>query len=204
MGITPSPETAESLQPLSPEVIGVLVAHHRRFHAFLLRHLADPDLAEDVFQDSIRKALERPPSSLQEESVVAWFFHVLRTTLTDHFRSRAARQRKHEGWGREQDAMAPAAVLAELENEICACFRDLLPTLHPSYADVLRRVDLDQEPLEQVAKGLGITLNNAGVRLHRARHALRVSLERTCGTCTTHGCLHCHCSAANPSSHRAA
>ena len=43
------------------------------------------------------------------------------------------------------------------------------------------------------AEDLGITPNNATVRLHRARKALKRELERSCGTCATHGCLDCGC-----------
>ena len=45
----------------------------------------------------------------------------------------------------------------------------------------------------EVAGELAITPNNAAVRLHRARTALRRQLERSCGTCATHGCLDCRC-----------
>jgi RNA polymerase sigma-70 factor (ECF subfamily) len=35
------------------------------------------------------------------------------------------------------------------------------------------------------------------VRLHRARQALKRELERSCGTCATHGCLDCTCGASS-------
>jgi len=47
-----------------------------------------------------------------------------------------------------------------------------------------------------VAAELGVTPNNAAVRLHRARGALKKRLEQTCGTCTQHGCLDCTCQTA--------
>jgi hypothetical protein len=62
----------------------------------------------------------------------------------------------------------------------------LLPNLKAEYAEVLRRVDLEETPLPRVATDLAITTNNATVRLHRARQALRRQLERSCGTCATH------------------
>lgn len=45
----------------------------------------------------------------------------------------------------------------------------------------------------EVASGLGITANNATVRLRRAPQALKRQLARSCGTCSTHGCLDCSC-----------
>jgi RNA polymerase sigma-70 factor (ECF subfamily) len=72
----------------------------------------------------------------------------------------------------------------------------LLPNLKSEYAEVLRRVDLEEIPVAQVATELDITTNNATVRLHRARQALKRELERSCGTCATHGCLDCTCGKA--------
>ena len=39
----------------------------------------------------------------------------------------------------------------------------------------------------------GISRTNAGVRLHRARQALRAEVERTCGHCAQQGCTDCTC-----------
>ncbi len=51
----------------------------------------------------------------------------------------------------------------------CACSLGLLERVRPEHAAVLRRVDLDEEPIAEVARVLGVTTNNATVRLHRAR-----------------------------------
>ena len=67
--------------------------------------------------------------------------------------------------------------------------------LKPEYAAILRRVDLDEIPLKDVSNQMGRTANNATVRLHRARTALRRLLEEVCGACTEHGCLSCACAA---------
>lgn len=80
-----------------------------------------------------------------------------------------------------------------MRGAVCECLHTLLPTLKPEYAEILRRADLEEEPLAAVASSLGITLNNATVRLHRARQALKRQLERSCGTCAVHGCLDCDC-----------
>jgi RNA polymerase sigma-70 factor (ECF subfamily) len=66
-------------------------------------------------------------------------------------------------------------------------------TLKPNYADLIRRIDLAGESLPSVAKELRVTTNNLTVRLHRARQALRESLEQACGICSKHGCLNCTC-----------
>jgi RNA polymerase sigma-70 factor (ECF subfamily) len=83
----------------------------------------------------------------------------------------------------------------ELEAVVCACVMDLVHTLKPEYATAVRRVDLDGMSVRGYAEESGITPGNAGVRLHRAREALRRQLARVCGTCVAHGCLDCQCRA---------
>ena len=50
-----------------------------------------------------------------------------------------------------------------------ACSR----TLKPEYRDALRVVDLEDGKLSDLAEQSGITAENAAVRVHRARKALR-------------------------------
>jgi DNA-directed RNA polymerase specialized sigma24 family protein len=79
---------------------------------------------------------------------------------------------------------------------VCTCIYDLIPALKAEQAELVRRVELGEEPLHQVAGDLGITPNNASVRLHRARRALREALQDACGACADHGCLDCGCRSA--------
>jgi RNA polymerase sigma-70 factor (ECF subfamily) len=69
----------------------------------------------------------------------------------------------------------------------------LAETLKPAHAHLIRRVDVDGASVPEVASEEGITRNNAAVRLHRARAALRNKLKLVCGACARHGCLDCGC-----------
>lgn len=69
----------------------------------------------------------------------------------------------------------------------------LIPTLKDEYREILARVEMAGRSVGEVAAELGLTANNATVRLHRARRALRQRLEAVCGTCTEHACLDCTC-----------
>lgn len=65
------------------------------------------------------------------------------------------------------------------------------PQLAP--AEIIRRVIVDGIPVTQVAPELGLTPNNAMVRLHRARTALRARLKEHCGTTSVRACSECGC-----------
>jgi RNA polymerase sigma-70 factor (ECF subfamily) len=58
---------------------------------------------------------------------------------------------------------------------------------------VLRAVDVDETPVKAFAETAGLTTSNAGVRLFRARAALRKQVAASCGTCAEHGCVDCSC-----------
>jgi hypothetical protein len=47
----------------------------------------------------------------------------------------------------------------------------------------------------EYASETGMTANNAAVRAHRARQALRRRLAESCGVCAEHGCVDCSCGA---------
>jgi RNA polymerase sigma-70 factor (ECF subfamily) len=76
---------------------------------------------------------------------------------------------------------------------VCKCVGKLAGTLKPEYADALRRIDVEGTPVKAYADQAGISANNAGVRVFRAREALRKQVARSCGTCAEHGCVDCTC-----------
>ena len=181
---------------LSTEAIAQLVAGHREFLAFLERRVESRAAAEDILQSAFARGLERG-SGVQNEKVVAWFYRVLRNSVIDHYRHRSTSARAMEAWGR--DFTGSQEPDAELRQEICLCVSGLLATLKPEYRDALRIVDLEEGKLSDLAEQSGITAENAAVRVHRARKALRRQVEQACGTCADHGCLDCRCKSANGS-----
>jgi RNA polymerase sigma-70 factor, ECF subfamily len=181
------PKRSESL---SPEAIARLVEGHREFLAFVERRVESRAVAEDILQSAFARGLERG-AGVQDEKVVAWFYRVLRNAVIDHYRNRSTSARAMEAWGKEfTDSQEPDAALRQ---EICQCVSALLATLKPEYRVALQVVDLEDGKLSDLAQQSGITAENAAVRVHRARKALRRQVEQACGTCAEHGCFDCHC-----------
>jgi RNA polymerase sigma-70 factor (ECF subfamily) len=171
--------------------VATLVGNYTRFLAFLERRVGSREVAEDILQDAFVRTVEHA-AAVPDESATTWFYRVLRNALTDHYRRRGAEQRAHERVAAIAEGPEPP-LDAELWNEVCACVGELVETLKPEYADALRRVDVEGAAVRDYAAERGITPGNAGVRLHRARGALRRQVERACGTCAEHGCLDCPC-----------
>ncbi len=185
------PEPAER-DPRTPEVLGLLLENHARFLRFLERRVDSRDDAEDILQEAFVRSLGRTDTLQSVESATAWFYRVLRNAIIDYYRREGTRSRTFQKLAMEAEADT-AGPDQELEAVACACVTTLVGTLKPEYGEALRRVDLDGMSVRGFAEEAGITPGNAGVRLHRAREALRRQLARCCGTCLDHGCLDCSC-----------
>jgi RNA polymerase sigma-70 factor (ECF subfamily) len=167
----------------------LLADHHGRFLAFLEQRVASHAAAEDILHDAYARSLEKLDQVRDDESVVAWFYRLLRNAVIDHYRKAGAEKKVKAAVARE----AETSFEPELRESICKCVGDVLPTLKPEYADIVGAVELGERSIADVAAEKGLTTNNATVRLHRARSALRRRLVEMCGTCSAHGCLDCTC-----------
>jgi RNA polymerase sigma-70 factor (ECF subfamily) len=173
------------------ELATQLVENHRQFLSFLERRLGDRALAEDILQDAFVKSIEKQDALRDQSSSVAWFYRMLRNAVTDHYRRSGVRNKALESLAREMEDVAEPP--PEIHDEICSCVLRLASTLKPEYAEAIRRVELDGGPTQTFAEEAGISANNAGVRVFRAREALRKQVKTSCGTCAEHGCLECTC-----------
>ncbi len=173
--------------PLMTERIDRLLVNLDRFTAFVRRRLGDAEVAADVVQDALRKAISHIDQVADDSRLDAWFYRILRTTSADVL-ARRATARTVESLPDELTALP-----LEEQRTVCACLEGAIGELPESYAAVLRAVDLDGGEAVAVAGRLGISTTNLKVRRLRAREALREVLERTCRVCATHGCLDCHC-----------
>jgi RNA polymerase sigma-70 factor (ECF subfamily) len=172
-------------------VVDLLVENHREFLRYVERRVGDRATAEEIVQDAFVRSLDRGDEI--RDSVVGWFYRVLRNAVIDHQRRRAVASRRLDELAAE--LAAAGAAEDELRRVACQCVVRLAGTLKPEYADALRRIEVDGVAVKDYADAVGIAPGNAGVRIFRARAALRAQVARSCGTCAEHGCLDCTCHA---------
>jgi RNA polymerase sigma-70 factor (ECF subfamily) len=175
------------------ELLQQLLHHNSRLLAYVQSKLNDPKLAEDVLQESLLKALRAAPELRDEEKLLPWFYSILNNAIIDIYRRQQVEERSLQQVAQEQLLVTEP----ETEQVLCACFRELIPTLKPEYAELIEQLELSDGDPGKVAAQLGITPNNLKVRRHRARQALRQRLEESCRVCAKHGCLDCTCEAGN-------
>ena len=84
--------TSDTAQPLTQPVIDQLVANHREFLAFVERRIGNRALAEEILQDAFVRSLDRGDEI--RDSVVGWFYRVLRNAVIDRQRRQAVADRR--------------------------------------------------------------------------------------------------------------
>lgn len=171
------------------KALATILAQRERALAAVARRLGSREAARDVVQVALLKAIGGLDSVRRHESIVPWFHRIVSNVAIDYQRHSAAYRRaleKMAAYDGETAAMSAG-------KDRCKCLDDVLPTLRPAYAAMLRRVDLEDRRLEEVARQDGLTTNNARVRLHRARRALRRRWTEVCGGPPLERCAPCSC-----------
>lgn len=173
-----------------------LLESHRNILRFIQRRLGSRIEADEVLQRFAVRALEKASDLRDIRAVRGWLGRILATTIADHERRALVRRRREIAIDQSTTEGLAVQPDPDLDQAVCDCLYQLLPTIKPEYAEVIWRADLLGEPRDRLAVSLGTTVNNVTVRLHRARQILRKRLEQMCLTCPVHGFLDCSCATA--------
>ncbi len=189
----PSDEQAHAAEraDAAAGMLETLVASHRELLGFVAARVGDRAQAEDILQQAFVKSIDKLDGVREQDSVLAWFYRVLRRAIIDHLRASGAESRRLERVAQELgDDETPSETT---EGAICQCVKRLAETLKPEYREALLRIDIEGVAVKDFAAAHGLSASNAGVRVFRARRALRGEVTRACGTCAEHGCMDCTC-----------
>ena len=176
------------------QIAATLNGQRQSFRAFLVARVGSEADADDLLQNGLAKAVQRADELQDDTKLTAWFYQLLRHAVIDYYRTRAAGRRRDDGWSTlvarlGEDVIAPP----DWEAHLCTCLGSVVDALKPTHAELLRRVDLNGETVQDAARALKLSANNASVTLHRARRELRTKLEAFCGACAEGACLDCNC-----------
>ncbi len=175
----------------SATVLAGLVEQRQQFLSFVRGQVHSAAHAEDIVQAAFVRAAERADQIETPEAARAWFFRLLRNAIIDDRRRRDVREKVASLFQAEHGETLDTV---EREAQACQCIAKLAAALKPEYAAALRSVELEDKTVKEFAAGTGISAGNAGVRVFRAREALRKAVHETCRTCADGGgCLDCSC-----------
>ena len=193
----PAATGRKSIRPMAnrpDQIAAALNGQRQSFRSFLVARVGSEADADDLLQNGLAKAVQRAGELEDATKLTAWFYQLLRHAVIDYYRTRAAGRRRDDALGLLAARLGGEVTApADWEPQLCACLGSVVATLPPQRAELLRRVDLNGEAVQDAARALKLTANNASVTLHRARKELRVKLEAFCGACADNACLDCNC-----------
>jgi RNA polymerase sigma-70 factor (ECF subfamily) len=149
-------------------------AYKSRIYTFLLRFLADPELADDVTQEVFTKAFHALPDLERGTKVLPWLYRVASNSAIDHLR-----RRKRFTWLRmgqiESTPIEPHAVdsvgqVAEREH-----VQAVLRTLPAENSVALLLHVLEGYSYKEIADIQGVTMTAVRSRIARARVAFKAA-----------------------------
>jgi RNA polymerase sigma-70 factor (ECF subfamily) len=171
-----------------------------RYRQALLDHIRsivrNPTEAEDVLQEVLVKAHQSIGQLRAEGALTTWLFRIATHLGIDHLRKHGRQPEVVEDVDPKdlpsEDDGTPGLQRMVEQQEMSTCVQRFLLNLPSVYRTVLLLHDLDGLTAGEIASRLGITLENAKVRLHRARAALRTALQAGCSfACDERGVMVC-------------
>ena len=182
--------------PQRPETRDVVVdalAQHRAALDGFVRARVPPSEVEDVLQVAAMKAVEAHTTLEDPDRVLAWLYRIHRNVVSDATRKRRSLERLAERAERETVGDEAVEWHMDGEGKMCDCSVAQTQFVAEPYAEILRLVDMGELSVPEASKVLGISPNNAAVRLHRARKALRKRMLEHCGVTSLRECADCRC-----------
>ena len=151
-------------------------AYKSRIYTFLLRLLADPELADDLTQDVFTKAYQALGTLTSEHRVLPWLYRIANNAAIDHLR-----RRKRFAWLRVDRLLGTADEPAGADEHGAVPERDQvravlkLLTIEQSTALLLHA--LEGYSYKEIAHIQGATLAAVRSRIARGREAFIAAYE---------------------------
>jgi len=165
-----------------------LAEHGDALFAYAWRRVGQRELAEDMVQDTLLAAWKHRDSFRGESTRLTWLTAILRRRIIDerrragrrlslavlpsdeHFDRRGRWKTKPQDWGQDPSAQCETQ---EFHRVLAGCI-DGLPA---DQAAAFKLRTLRDRSTQDCCNQLGVNASNLGVRLYRARLALRRCLE---------------------------
>lgn len=167
-----------------PDAVSELVGRYQhRLYRFLVRMVADRATAEDLFQQTWIRLMEKIGSYDARRNFEAWLFAIARNLAIDHLRRRrgiSLDEADDSGQARVDRLVAssPDALEQLLDFERGVQLAAAIGELPAIHREVLTLRFEEDMKLEQIAEVAAIPVSTVKSRLHRALESLRIRIER--------------------------
>lgn len=179
-------EIVAGLHRHDPEMIEQLIElYQHRLFRYLLFLTGNRDLAQDLFQDTWLRVLERGSQYSGRARFETWMFAIARNLMIDHTRKRSAVSLDEVT---DPDRERPLEIAADMPSpfdhfqsgEKAARIGQALLSLDPLYREVLVLRFHEEMSLEEIAQVSRAPLSTVKSRLYRGMAALKPVLEMHC------------------------
>ena len=166
-----------------PDAVSALIGRYQhRLYRFLIRLIQDSATAEDLFQQTWIRVLEKIGSYDARRNFEAWLFAIARNLAIDQLRRRRAFSLDEPDDSGEAPldrltAGGRSALEQLLDFERGAMLAAAIGELPAIHREVLTLRFEEDMKLEQISEVAGVPLSTVKSRLHRALESLRVRLE---------------------------
>ena len=180
--------------PQIADALSWLADHGDALAAYARRRVRDERAAEDLVQETFLAAVKASDRFEGRSSPRTWLIGILRRKIVDHYRRTGkrdvdsliddAQEASLKRWFSDRGTWHmtltrwPTDPAASVEREeFWRVFEECLAALPGTLAGAFMLREIDQLDVEGACDVLGVSANNLGVRLHRARMALRECLS---------------------------
>ena len=167
--------------------------NHERVRRFLVR-IIGPQEAEDLAQIAFAKAAKALPTFRGDAETSTWLYRIAANVASDWLRGRSTHEAKLTvplPDAMDDDGRAAEIGSADVESdpspeqqlshkEMHECIRSEIGKLPDNLRAVFMLSALGGLTDDEIARTLGISHNNAKVRLHRARQEFKKVIEARC------------------------
>lgn len=155
--------------------------HYSRVRKFILNYVRDEWVADDLIQETFAKAQENLEYLKDRSKLSSWLYRIAYNLCQDHFRDVKKSTLKESVRKLKIEDFRNVLTEKQLEqSQMGQCVRDQIDLLPESLRVVIILFEIMELNHQEVAEVLGITVENAKVRLHRARKKLKSILEKKC------------------------
>jgi RNA polymerase sigma-70 factor, ECF subfamily len=170
-----------------PQAIAALMARYQhRLFRYLLRMVSESGAAEDLFQQTWLRIIERTRSYDAQRSFEGWLFAVAHNLAIDYLRRRKPESLDEalpsgETQSDQIHSINPGALEQLLSRERSGIVLEAVSELHMSFREVITLRFEEEMKLEEIANVLSLPVGTVKTRLHRGLRALRQSLGNKLG-----------------------
>jgi RNA polymerase sigma-70 factor, ECF subfamily len=170
-----------------PQAIAALMTRYQhRLYRYLLRMVSESGTAEDLFQQTWLRIIERSRNYDDRRSFEGWLFAVAHNLAIDYLRRRKPESldeplQSGETQSSQLQSIDQGALDQILSRERADIVSEAISGLHVSFREVITLRFEEEMKLEEIAAVLSLPVGTVKTRLHRGLKALRNSLARKLG-----------------------